>query len=84
MSDAQRRVAAASHIDKLWDDMNADTAVSKKAADMTAKVRWSYWRLDQCTTYGTDDLFVAAAAWWLDKEDEKFEHPTEEEESRCA
>ncbi|CAI5729504.1 unnamed protein product [Hyaloperonospora brassicae] len=38
VSDAQTRVTAALHIDKLWDDMNADTAVSKKAADMTAKL----------------------------------------------
>ncbi|KAF1784363.1 SWR1-complex protein 5/Craniofacial development protein [Phytophthora cactorum] len=34
--DKQRSVTTDSHLDKLWDDLNASTAVSKTAADKTA------------------------------------------------
>ena len=40
-SDAQRRVAVTSHVDKLWDDMNVSTAVSKNSVDKTAKVPYT-------------------------------------------
>ncbi|KAE9030582.1 hypothetical protein PR003_g11843 [Phytophthora rubi] len=36
--DTQRSVTSDSHVDKLWDDINASTAVSKKAADRTSKL----------------------------------------------
>ncbi|KAG6969114.1 hypothetical protein JG688_00005469 [Phytophthora aleatoria] len=36
--DKQRSVTTDSHLDKLWDDLNASTAVSKTAADKTAKL----------------------------------------------
>ncbi|GMF16886.1 unnamed protein product [Phytophthora lilii] len=37
-ADKQRSVTSDSHVDEPWDDINASTAVSKKAADRTAKV----------------------------------------------
>ncbi|KAG7388570.1 hypothetical protein PHYPSEUDO_012207 [Phytophthora pseudosyringae] len=37
-TDQQRSVTTDSHVDKLWDDINASTAVSRKAADRSARL----------------------------------------------
>ncbi|KAG1708960.1 hypothetical protein DVH05_022591 [Phytophthora capsici] len=37
-SETQRSVSTDSHLDALWDDINASTAVSAKAAEKTAKL----------------------------------------------